>query len=78
MEDSLKEIISHDRLAFSFCVDLLYYSVFQGWLVSDDMKRRGMSEGTFSAQVARYIPFYGLVYYFLVRDQLYKEKIDDA
>ena len=76
--DSLKEIISHDRLAFSFCVDLLYYSVFQGWLVSDDMKRRGMSEGTFSAQVARYIPFYGLVYYFLVRDQLYKEKIDDA
>ena len=76
--ESLKEIISHDRLAFSFCVDLLYYSVFQGWLVSDDLKRRGMAEESFSAQVARYVPFYGLVYYFLTRDELLQDELDNA
>ena len=68
--ESLKEIVSNDRLAFSFCVDLLYYSIFQGWLVADDLKRRGMAEGSFSAQVAKFVPFYGLVYYFLTRDEL--------
>ena len=76
--DSLKEIISHDRLAFSFCVDLLYYSAFQGWLVSDDLRRRGMSPGSFGAQAAKFVPFYGLVYYFITRDKLPQGDVVDS
>ena len=37
---SLFTLISHDRLGTSFVVDLMYFWIFQGWLVDDDVKRR--------------------------------------
>ena len=38
--ESFKTLISTDRLSFSFLVDILYFSVFQGWLMDDDYARR--------------------------------------
>ena len=61
--------ISKDRLSFSFCVDICYYAVFQGWLVGDDLKRRGADE-YLGSSVARFVPFYGLIYYLLTRPPL--------
>ena len=64
---SFEAFLGHDRLGFSFVVDLLYFSVFQGWLVSDDCRRRGMKLTSPLAQSARYVPFLGLVAYLLFR-----------
>lgn len=66
---SLMGILSSDRLAFSFVVDLVLFAVFQGWLVDDDLKRRGASpqEYTGLRAVAKYVPFLGLCSYLVLR-----------
>jgi len=66
---ALIEIISSDRLAYSFAIDLLFFSLFQSWLVGDDMKRRQWHNPTI-LWVTRLIPFFGLVVYFLLRPPL--------
>jgi hypothetical protein len=50
-------------------VDSLVFWTFQGWLVPDDMKRRGFDDAT-ALTVARAVPFFGLAYYLLVRPPL--------
>ncbi len=65
----LKYLVGTDRLAYSFTVDLLFFWAFQGWLVGDDMARRGWVNPTM-AWVARLVPFFGLVAYFLSRPPL--------
>lgn len=65
----LMQIISSDRLAYSFAIDLLFFSLFQSWLVGDDMKRRQWHNPTI-LWVTRLIPFFGLVAYFLLRPPL--------
>ena len=50
-------------------VDSLVFWTFQGWLVPDDMKRRGFNDATALA-TARAVPFFGLAYYLLVRPPL--------
>eukprot|EP00960_Hanusia_phi_P024075 710310-Hanusia_phi.AAC.2 len=62
-------VSSSDRLAHSFAVDSLVFWVFQGWLVPDDMKRRGYKDDS-ALLIARSVPFFGLVYYLLVRPDL--------
>lgn len=42
---SFQAMMSSDRLSFSFLVDLIYFGVFQSWLMGDDLARRGLSEG---------------------------------
>lgn len=37
---SFLQLLRSDRLTFSFAVDCLYYSLFQGWLINDDLQRR--------------------------------------
>ena len=39
---SLGELLSYDRLGSSFVVDLALFALFQGWLVDDDLRRRGV------------------------------------
>ena len=50
-------------------VDSLVFWMFQGWLVPDDMKRRKFDNSA-ALSVARAVPFFGLVYYLLVRPPL--------
>ena len=73
--DSYLSLVSNDRLAFSFLVDLIYYSILQGWLVDDDLNRRqrqdiDSSTSPLSIPIAKYFPLFGLVHYFLFRPSL--------
>ena len=77
-------LVSTDRLTCSFLVDFVFLAGLQGWLVSADIERR--EDGTIATSegeegvggdkladlgnVARYIPFFGLVYYFFYRPPL--------
>lgn len=70
---SFTNIMQTDRLGFSFVVDLIYFSFFQGWLVDDDIKRRSEQRSgskVLETAIAKYIPFFGLVYYLLTRPLL--------
>lgn len=69
---SLIDFLSGDRLGCSFVVDLVLFGLFQGWLVDDDLKRRGAAGGEYAglAAVAKYVPFLGLVAYMLLRPPL--------
>lgn len=72
---SLGALLSDDRLGSSFVVDMAVFALWQGALVDDDLARRGLDEADSDAarrlrDVARYVPFFGLVYYLLSRPQL--------
>mmetsp|Transcript_10354 Transcript_10354/g.31017 ORF Transcript_10354/g.31017 Transcript_10354/m.31017 type:complete len:577 (-) Transcript_10354:1280-3010(-) len=70
--DSYLELAKSDRLTFAFLVDLVGFSLFQGWLVDDDMTRRGVtgSQRWVYGLIAKLIPAYGLVIYGLCRPGL--------
>merc|ERR1711957_193215 len=70
--ESFGELLSIDRVGCSFLVDLVIFGVFQGWLVDDDLRRRGTIPETAGTMriVAKYVPFFGLVAYFLMRPSL--------
>ena len=72
---SLGELLSHDRLGSSFVVDLGLFALFQGWLVDDDLKRRGVAEGELGGlrAIAKFVPFLGLGYYFTARPAFEEE-----
>lgn len=75
--ESFSAMMSSDRLGFSFVIDLLYFSVFQGWLINDDLSKRGLSaqESATSnlAKIGSSVPFFGLIYYLLQRPSFPKE-----
>lgn len=63
------DLLSIDRVGSSFLVDLVIFALFQGWFIDDDMKRRGVNDNELIAlrNVAKFIPFYGLVAYLTFR-----------
>eukprot|EP01041_Mallomonas_annulata_P007423 gene7423-15166_t len=71
---SLLDVLNHSLVGSSFVIDILYFALFQGYLIDDDLKRRGVSTDTSydgsKVLIAKYLPFFGLVYYFLTRPQL--------
>jgi len=69
---SFVELLSHDRLASSFVVDLVLFCCFQGWLVDDDLRRRGVADSDARAlrAMAKFVPFYGLCAYLTARPPL--------
>eukprot|EP00536_Pseudo-nitzschia_multiseries_P000381 jgi/Psemu1/300016/fgenesh1_kg.5_\ len=67
---SLIDLLSIDRVGSSFLVDLAIFGLFQGWLVDDDVKRRGMNPNSPAAKAAKYIPFFGLATYLVLRPEL--------
>lgn len=66
---ALTELVSSDRLAYSFFVDLIVFWLFQSWLVKDDMARRQWDSAT-ALWITRLVPFLGLVWYLLRRPAL--------
>ena len=62
----IDDLLSSDRLTYSFAVDLLMFWLFQGWLVADDMARRQWQSPS-ALWMARLIPCFGLVIYLLQR-----------
>jgi len=74
----LQELLGHDRLGSSFVVDLALFALFQGWLVDDDLRRRGVDplqlSGTSNVAVlrlaAKFVPFVGLCAYLAFRPPL--------
>eukprot|EP00980_Cylindrotheca_fusiformis_P025705 scaffold14497_cov119-Cylindrotheca_fusiformis.AAC.9 len=64
---SFLQLLSIDRVGSSCLVDLAIFALFQGWLVDDDLKRRSMSSGTLLANVAKFVPFFGLAAYLTFR-----------
>jgi ketosteroid isomerase-like protein len=71
---SFIQLLSIDRVGSSFLVDLAIFGVFQGWLVDDDLKRRGFRPGLdapwWLPAVAKYVPFFGLALYLASRPTL--------
>ena len=67
--ESLLTLISSDRLAYSFWIDMIVFWLFQGWLVKDDMVRRNYEHWGL-LWVVRILPLFGLVIYFLKRPSL--------
>ena len=66
---SFWQLMSIDRVGSSFLVDLAIFAVFQGWLVDDDLRRRGVDdeELTVLRNTAKYVPFFGLAAYMFLR-----------
>lgn len=60
------------RLGSSFVVDLVLFALFQGWLVDDDLRRRGIEPQDAGplGSVAKFIPFWGLSAYLALRPSL--------
>lgn len=76
---SLGELLSHDRLGSSFVVDLVLFALFQGWLVDDDLRRRGVPDGQAEPlrALAKYVPFFGLCAYITLRPSLPKRVMSE-
>lgn len=81
--DSYTQLVGSDRLSFSFLVDLLYFAVFQGWLIDDDVRRRLVATDVpvtvppslaDAAELAKRVPFFGVLYYFFIRPPLQQSK----
>ena len=68
--DALVNLISTDRLAFSFAADYLIFALFQGALVNADAERRGVDSSNAGVAAARFVPFAGLVAWLLTRPAL--------
>ena len=67
---SFLALLSIDRVGSSFLVDLAIFALFQGWLVDDDMKRRGMPTESVLATLAKFVPFFGMAAYLALRSPL--------
>jgi hypothetical protein len=67
--DSFWRLMSIDRVGSSFLVDLAIFAVFQGWLVDDDLQRRGVPQEEMKALrlTAKFVPFFGLAAYLTLR-----------
>ena len=74
---SLVDLLRIDRVGSSFLVDLAIFGLFQGWLVDDDAKRRGMESNSPLIVAAKFVPFFGLVSYLVFRSKLISSTIDD-
>lgn len=77
---SFWQLISIDRVGSSFLVDLAIFAAFQGWLVDDDLRRRGVADDELSVlrNTAKYVPFFGLAAYMFLRPTLSNRGEDGA
>lgn len=77
---SLVDLLSIDRVGSSFIVDLVIFGLFQGWLVDDDLRRRGVDvdngEEKVLSTVAKFLPFFGLIIYFSLRPSFQPRSVE--
>jgi SnoaL-like domain len=75
---SFTGLLSIDRVGSSFIVDLIIFACFQGWLVDEDLQRRGVpsTERTELRWLAKYFPFFGLAAYLTLRPPFPLKTID--
>jgi hypothetical protein len=77
---SFFDLLSIDRVGSSFIVDLAIFALFQGWLVDDDMRRRGIDidggEMAGLRNVAKVVPFFGLAAYITLRPSLPEKQLE--
>ena len=77
---SFMDLLSIDRVGSSFIVDLAIFALFQGWLVDDDMRRRGIDidggELAGLRTIAKFIPFFGMAAYLTVRPSLPEKQLE--
>lgn len=66
---SLIKLLSTDRVAYSFLIDLFVFWLFQSWLVKDDMARRQWHNPVI-LWIVRCVPFWGLIVYLWRRPSL--------
>lgn len=73
---SFWELMSIDRVGSSFLVDLAIFAAFQGWLVDDDLKRRGIAddEQAVLRNTGKFVPFFGLAAYMFFRPSFPKQE----
>jgi len=66
---TLVDLLSIDRVGSSFIIDLIIFALFQGWLVDDDLRRRGIPDGEMSELrfIAKFVPFFGTAIYLFAR-----------
>jgi hypothetical protein len=66
---SFWQLMSIDRVGSSFLVDLAIFAAFQGWLIDDDLRRRGVAndEQPILRNTAKFVPFFGLAAYMFLR-----------
>ena len=71
------DLLSIDRVGSSFIVDLFIFALFQGWLIDDDLKRRGVNstDMTMLRFVAKLVPFFGMAAYLALRPSLPRNQI---
>lgn len=69
---TFNDILFSDRLTFSFVTDFLYFWIFQGWLIDEDLGNRVGSNDypKKSVTLAKRLPFFGLILYLLTRPPL--------
>lgn len=67
---SFLDLVNSDRLMFAFTVELFLFWVFQGSLIDDDMRRRGVEPRGLGVWLAKIVPFVGLFGYLLWRPAL--------
>lgn len=74
--DSFWQLMSIDRVGSSFLVDLAIFALFQGWLVDDDLRRRGVAKDDLVGlrRIAKYVPFFGLAVYLTLRPSFAQQK----
>ena len=75
---SLMDLLSIDRVGSSFIVDLAIFALFQGWLVDDDLARRGVGDNDMMTirMIGKYIPFFGMAAYLVLRPS-YQTRVTD-
>jgi SnoaL-like domain len=75
---SFIDLLSIDRVGSSFIVDLAIFGLSQGWLVDDDVKRRGGAPD-WLVKAGKYVPFFGMAAYLTLRPSLQKSStMDDS
>ena len=69
----LSSLLGTERLAYALTGDCLFFALFQGWLLADDLARREALPDDERARlllIGRFVPYLGLAYYLLARPPL--------
>lgn len=69
--------VSEDRAAYAFFIDLVFYSVFQAWIIGDNLKYKDTVEDSRKKflETVRFVPFFGLALYLILSQKEEQKKM---